>query len=445
MTKRWGIPALLLVFCGCSDSTAPPNTPIDTPISFTPREVPFVTVGHGTEPGEAEVSWWIVSWATFPIAEYRVAFSHEGPITEANWNEADILGTYPQRKGQVLYREVFGGSDGLSQGATIWIAVRARDTQGNLSSLKESPRLTLSTEWWIEGHVLDLSGAPIHEAVVISTFTGRTAISDMAGFYRAGPFRSIDFIIMETDGTTPGGSWYGYTRKPVRTLPGRALLDGQDFILFSRHTLDPDCVIPDPDFLTYLRHMSLTTTINNDPRTNILHRWDQYPIKVFIPTAVNDDGVRMDEAALIALLLWNNALGEEYFVRTEQIDDADIDFVFEEMTNFYGLVSLVLPAGPGTDLGRVVPEKMAISINPRLPSANQVAGVSLHELGHSLGLYTHPKCEVPDYLMRTAGGLGALDRSEPIHPDELRAIKCIRYLPQGQDMSLYHPVKVPGP
>ena len=445
MTRHLVILGLLLAFAACSDSTAPRNTLVDAPISTNPREVPFVSMEHGPEPGEAEVSWWIVNWATFPIAEYQVAFSYEGPITEANWNEARILGTFPHRRNQVLFREVFGDADGLVQGETTWIAVRALDISGNLSHLKESPHLTLTTEWWIEGHVLDLSGNPIHEAVVLSPHTNRTALSDVEGFYRVGPFRNIDSIELETDGATPMGSWYGCTRKPVRTLPGRALVDHQDFLLFSRHTLDPDCVIPDNDFLTYLRHMSLTTTINNDPGTNILHRWDRYPIKVFIPTFMNDDGVQMDEAALVALLLWNDAMGEEYFTRTDRVEDADIEFVFEEMTNFYGNVSLVLPVGPGSDLGRVVPEKMEITISPRLPSPSQVAGVSLHELGHSLGLFTHSKCDVPGYLMKTAGGLGALDRSEPIHPDERRAVKCIRYLPQGQDMSLYHPVEGSSP
>ncbi len=66
-----------------------------------------------------------------------------------------------------------------------------------------------------------------------------------------------------------------------------------------------------------------------------------------------------------------------------------------------------------------------------------VAEVSLHELGHTLGLLNHSDCYVPEYLMVIAGGFGALDRNEPIHLDERRAVECIRYLPQGQDISRY--------
>lgn len=145
----------------------------------------------------------------------------------------------------------------------------------------------------------------------------------------------------------------------------------------------------------------------------------------------------MHEAALIALLLWNSAMGEEYFVRTDDEESANIEFRFEDRDNFYGLVTLLAPSGGGAELGRVIPEKMAVSIDTVLPTLETVAGISLHELGHTLGMLNHSDCHAADYLMNIVGGFGALDKPEPVHLDERRAVQCIRYLPQGQDMSRY--------
>jgi hypothetical protein len=49
----------------------------------------------------------------------------------------------------------------------------------------------------------------------------------------------------------------------------------------------------------------------------------------------------------------------------------------------------------------------------------------------------HSDCQAADYLMNRVGGFGALNKPEPIHLDERRAVQCIRYLPQGQDMNGY--------
>ena len=183
--------------------------------------------------------------------------------------------------------------------------------------------------------------------------------------------------------------------------------------------------------------MTFTGFIGNSSFTTILHRWDHYPLTVYIPPLVNDAGVHFDDGVFAALLIWNNAMGEDYFVRTDRNDVADIEFHYEEMQNFYGKTSLLLPSGPGTGLNLVIPEKMRITLNPVLPDLRNVTEISLHEFGHSLGLYNHSDCSAPGYLMKIAGGFGSLSREEPVHLDERRAVAAVRYLPQGQDMSMY--------
>jgi len=177
-----GLLSLLLLGGGCSESTDPVVIPGSAPVTYNPREVPFVRAGHGPLPGDVEISWMIISWATFPIEEYQVAVSYQGPITTDNWDQDLIVGRHPWRQGQVKFLEVYGESEGLVQGATAWFAVRARDATGNLSLLEESPRLTLSSEWWIEGHVYDFTGNPIPGFHITSPMASHTSQVDARGF-----------------------------------------------------------------------------------------------------------------------------------------------------------------------------------------------------------------------------------------------------------------------
>ena len=95
------------------------------------------------------------------------------------------------------------------------------------------------------------------------------------------------------------------------------------------------------------------------------------------------------------------------------------------------------PRRLGVGLGDVIPTKMGLSIDTKLTSRTYVAEISLHELGHTLGLFNHSECSGVGYLMVVAGGFGSLRRPDPIHLDERRAVQCIRYLPQGQDMARF--------
>jgi len=424
---------------GCGDADNPVTGPVDLPPTFTPREVPLVEVTHGPDPGQAAVSWMILTWSSFPIEEYLVAVSLTGPITEDNWDAATMVERYPAHPGQVRIRNVYGAEAGLAQGATVWFAVRARDSGGRLSPLSHSPRLTLTREWWVEGRVLDQEGRGLPAVPVQANPSPRSGETDQSGNFRLGPFRDIDRIVIRTGGRLkdPTFPWYDFQGEPVRTLSGQSLLAGQDIFLIGRSDLDPVCGVPDHDFLTYLRHMTRTTAIEFNPASTKLHRWEEYPLKVFVPVHTNNAGVSMDAAARSALATWNGVLEEDYFLPVDDVPGADIVFSFEDRENFYGQVSLLSPAGPGRQFGRVIPEKMGISIDTKLSTQPLVTGVALHELGHALGLYNHSDCQASGYLMEIAGGLGAMGRSEPVHPDEVRAVRCIRHLPQGQDMSGY--------
>ena len=430
---------MVLLGVGCTDSPDPSEPLATAPNSFNPREVPLVQVGHGPEPGQVEVSWRIVLWATFPIVEYQVAASFAGPITPQNWDQAIVLGHHAWLPGQVTYHEFYDATDGLPAGSECWFAVRAVDEEGNLSLLTESPRLVVSSEWWIEGQVLDLVGYPLGNIPVTSGWARRSTFSAEDGLFRIGPFRNVDRIVLETEDPAPDGlddRWYHPIQVPLQTRPGQDLMTDQDFLLIPRYLKDPRCTNPDNTFLTYLREMTRTSGTNGNHST-ILHRWEHYPVSVYIPSGVTNNGVPMDEAAQEALNIWNLAMGEEYFSRTEDPVSANIEFIFEDRDHHYGSVFLMEPRALGVGLGDVIPTRMGVSIDTKLTSHLFVAEISLHELGHTLGLFSHSDCSGVGYLMEIAGGFGSLRRPEPIHLDERRAVQCIRYLPQGQDMTRY--------
>jgi len=79
-----------------------------------------------------------------------------------------------------------------------------------------------------------------------------------------------------------------------------------------------------------------------------------------------------------------------------------------------------------------------IEIRQDFPTFQRLIETAAHELGHCLGLYGHAFCPETPYLMDNTAG-GALDNGpeNAIHIDERRAVRMIRQMPQGLDMSPY--------
>jgi hypothetical protein len=422
-----------------SDSTYWVVKVLENP-SLVPPQVPGINVLPGPRPAEVELQWSRVAGAAFPIVEYQAAVSFTGPITAQNWGEARILGTYPAVPGQVGYGKIFTeADDGMVPGATAWFAVRALDSYDQLSTQKVSVSHDITFPWFVEGVVSDDRGRALLGIIVDSLEPPMSDNTDGTGFYRLGPFRNIDSVRVQTTSRNedlpgePLTSWYDY-RSSFLTHEEPDL----DIVLITRYVTDERCWASNPGglFLPFFRSMTRTKDDPANPEYSILHRWETYPLTVYVPEFTNDDQVRMDLGAVAALEFWNNAMGEEYFVRTNDPVSADINFLFTGGID-YGEVTLLLPAGPDIRLGRVVPEKMQVFINTILSTEKLVTEVTLHELGHALGHLAHNPCGSGEYLMFTGGGTGALDNIDPIHLDERRLVNVIRRLPQGVDMSHY--------
>ena len=137
-----------------------------------------------------------------------------------------------------------------------------------------------------------------------------------------------------------------------------------------------------------------------------------------------------------AMATWNLHLGEEYL--REAADEASADVICEyvdDLPGAFGKVTLTAPAG--YNLSEIIPQRMLLRLDRGITGQDVLDIVTLHELGHVLGLANHVACGNGGYLMTLGLAVANLDLPVPIHIDELDAVRALRQLPQGTNMALY--------
>lgn len=415
--------------------------------SLLPPPVPGVAIGHGTDPMDVTVSWHWINTSAFPMVDYLIATSYDGPVTSLNWDQAVLQATVPHLPGQAGYTDTLTAEDnGMLPASTIWFGLRGRDNRGQMSPIVEIYQHTISFAWWIEGVAYDTEGNALPEIIIDYGGGDRRDNTDGDGHFNIGPFRDIDTVTLRTYSRNvnlpgqPNSSWYDFQAGPLaHSVDG----DVHDLILITRYGMDLLCDSYDNEFLTFLRQMTktdVTTVLRPDHR---LHRWPEYPVRVYVPDHVRlSDDLDFGAQCRLAVGYWNLVMGEDYLVETADPDLAQITFVFADLSSgINGRASLAAPQTPYLyRLGDVVPERILIEINDvLLPSEQRVQETSMHELGHALGLYEHVfDCGDRPYLMNITSA-GALDNGyeEAVHPDEIRLLNAIRHLPQGTDMAAF--------
>ncbi len=400
-----------------------------------PPAVPAVAAGPGPAPGDVLVSWMRAGPSAYPVVAYQVAISYTGVITEANWASARMVREVPNEVGRVGYEEnLTVAGEQMVPGADAWFAVRALDEIGQMSPVATNGFTTITTGWWLNGVVRDDRDALLVGATVRSADPDLSTNTDVNGLFSLGPFRSIDRAVLTTATSNAAISgWFDFQSGEIDSVSGR----DYEIVLIRRYVLDAECDLYGGQFLNYLRVMTRTEFDVTDPANTVLHRWDTYPLRAYVPDLVNSTGVDFGEAARFAMAYWDSVMGEAYFAAATDEAAAEVVFVFDDSRpNFNGQVSLLEPSGPDINLGDVVPEKVESYLNTTIATQKFAREVALHELGHVLGLLSHSACRQSGYLM-VAGASGNLSNPDPIHPDEQNAARCVRRLPREVDMAGY--------
>jgi hypothetical protein len=403
-----------------------------------PPAVPGATAAPGPEAVQVIMTWTRVNTSTYPIVAYDIALSYTGLVTPQNWDAARQMGSVAHVAGQVSYTATFDRANGgLVPGAEAFFAIRARDDRGQVSTEVTNRTALITTEWWIDGNVIDDAGNPLL-ASVGSASPLRNTNSNAAGRFRLGPFRSIDAVTVQT--TTDG--YYDLLTARISS----SVDVEREIVLPHQYGVDAACTAYGGDFLTYVRQMTRTETSEADSAASRLWKWDHYPVSVFLPDSTTATGRQLDDLARGMLELWNaemsglgNTREETYLVEAASAAAADVRVAWvPDASAGYGKTSLVLPAG-GV-LGDVAPIRMRVDVAVDIATDQFFQEVVLHEFGHVLGLSRHSiSCTGAGHLMLEGGGGGNLLREYPIHPDEIRAVRTIRRLAQGVDMRRYAP------
>lgn len=407
--------------------------------STAPPVVVGVSLGDGPEPADVRVGWLGVGDSTYPVVDYLVAMSYGGPVTDANWDAALPLGTFAADAGQVGYSEMFTTADGMVSGETAWFAVRARDQRGQMSTVSEPHQHLISSAWWIEGYVYDDDFNPLPNVIIDYGCPTCRVNTDVTGFYSIGPLPNVnnyDLTTFSRNTDLPGqpfSSWYDFTRRDVHYQPE----DNYDLMIVTRYGLDATCDSYNLDFLFFFEKLTRTLFPTDLRQNRKLFKWEQYPVPVYVPPFTNGNGLDYQALCREVVGFWNIAMDEDYLYLVDSPAEARIEFYFgNEGTAYAGRVVLVLPDDQAYALGDVIPEQINVYIWDQLTQAIQVQETAMHELGHALGLHEHVTCSGEGFLMNVnPSGILAHGPQNAVHPDEKRAIRAIRNLPQGVDMS----------
>jgi hypothetical protein len=404
----------------------------------------------GQDPGSILLTWDqpALMITPRPLIRYLVGVSAIEFSSEDEWPLVTIIDSVPDIAGHYQYRHLYDDDDYpvLTPGEDMWVAVRVEDVAGVLSNLSSVRRLRITTPYWLQGVVRDDAAEPLMGVLVDYGCDTCKTLTDAAGEFELGPFRDIDKYVLhvrdDAQGTGEIGEFYDFltdtlsaeTPSPLRIL------------LIQNYGLEDACdgYYNGGDFLTYFRTSTNTHVMTiNRPNYKLL-KWEEYPLRVHIHQTMNADSTfAMDEVARMALADWNGRMGDTYLVEVADPAQAQVRIEFSNSGLCPGCIGqTILEVPTNYQLSEAIPQRVLVKVKISMVDPVDTHEVLLHELGHALLLKEHSVCIPPNRIVHvmSPNPKGIIEDRFPDWPisiDEMHAVRAIRNLPQGQDMSRY--------
>ena len=343
-------------------------TVTEVPDTIAPATVVLTLLDRGTEPGFVELEWLAVGKdGTAGIASEYLIHSSPAPIlTEANWDASSQRpgAPAPVASGQPMSMMITD----LSPGVLTYIAVRAVDDFGNLSPLGASTG-TFTRGMRFTGTVRDaVTAAPIAGATL--RIGPRKEIADESGAFVFAEMPSITgrVNVTEDDDNAILGTHRDYDA--AYTVVHNDVLD---LFLFPNLSLTTPFY---PSFYLFFR--ALTDTRGIPPETE-QRRWE-LPIDLYVPGFVHN-GLDYRQTIQDAASSLDAVIGRQVFNFVDTPPEIGVTIRYRDdiMFDNFGVDEWSADWYP---LQATIEHRTGYSSTTQI----ELTKVSLHELGHSLGL-----------------------------------------------------------
>jgi len=414
---RLTAPALLLVvaslaWLACSESdtaTSPDDELVDSDDRTPPRSVGDLALAYPFVGGSAYLSWTAPrdeGGSDNTVDRYEIRYSYSYPL---RWDYAVSVAAPPDPAPP--YYPQSHQIDDPRRGRDLYAAVRSFDRNDNASSISNVAHVYV-LGMIFEGHCVDVMTKNELEGLEVQVTDRhvRTSATDARGRYRFDEIAAgLVHLTVRRGASETLYHNYHYT------------VDLKDDVSLEQFMVEH---IPTelPAGVNVLSLLSRALGINNYKPALI--KWQSFPLDVYAPAFVNNDGVDYEDACRRAVEHWNDRVGLALFRLVGAQPEKGVWFRFrtrQDMAPHVGLTHHENDAGG-------FPKTSDISIVDDLSGADQVWEIALHELGHTLRFGHLPL----GYLL-----YGGRPLPTTVTNDEVMMTRLYLALPNGANMLVY--------
>ncbi|NIT02766.1 MAG: hypothetical protein GTO09_11620 [Candidatus Latescibacteria bacterium] len=383
--------------------------------SLPPQPVIDPVLTYSDTAMEAYIEW-TAPWDDSPqetVHHYEMRFSYTHAF-KAAWDIGIVIPDPPvplapgERQRHILRYPL--------RGRTLYAAIRSVDEAGNRSSVDSVASVHI-LGYTLSGRCVDvLTGTPIEGLAIriaASAIYNLTTNSD-------GRFSLIDVspgAAVATISTGASSVLYHAVKKRfdiVDDLEQKYLM-----IPFQEMQLHEELY---RNILTLFKALTRTSSVD---MSTVLATWTHRPVKCYIPSYVNVNGIDYEAEGRAAAQRWMDVAGFELFTFVDSPPDTGVTVHYKSRSQ----MGIQIGITRHTDGADGHPIRDDIDLVNDMPSATKLYKIFMHELGHTIRL---GHLDFSDFIMYRGTPL-----PDDITEDETKVVKLLVALPSRIDMAIY--------